>query len=188
MDSFSLVSFLSPVKVTGFPEARNPNLMVLAALKPEKEPPAEIVSILNEILPPRQFEESGFKWRQVVSTKQVSRARARVDSIAVSLFTNSGTAMLSIRKLKARGSWTVLDSRFWSCRLAGTRWLSWANACQQNLLRCKLARRESARSGGSSIHRLLMSSSGRWIGLIIIYGDYVLADHSLLGGRSHDIW
>ena len=99
MDSFSLVSFLSPVKVTGFPEARNPNLMVLAALKPEKEPPAEIVSILNEILPPRQFEESGFKWRQVVSTKQVSRARARV-----SLFTNSGTAMLSIRKLKARGS------------------------------------------------------------------------------------
>ena len=104
MDSFSLVSFLSPVKVTGFPEAQNPNLMVLAALKPEKEPPAEIVSILNEILPPRQFEESGFKWRQVVSTKQVSRARARVDSIAVSLFTNSDTAMLSIRKLKARGS------------------------------------------------------------------------------------
>ena len=36
MDSFSLVSFLSPVRVSGVPEARNPNLMVLAALNPEK--------------------------------------------------------------------------------------------------------------------------------------------------------
>ena len=77
MDSVSLVSYLSPVRVSGPPEARDPNLMVLAALNPEKAPPAEIVSILNDILPPREFEEGGFKWRQVVSTKQVSRARAR---------------------------------------------------------------------------------------------------------------
>ena len=74
MDSFSLVSFLDPLRVSGPPEARNPNLMVLAALTPEKEPRAEIVSILNDIFPPREFEEGGFKWRQVVSTKQVSRS------------------------------------------------------------------------------------------------------------------
>ena len=74
MDSFSLVSFLDPLRVSGPPEARNPNLMVLAALTPEKEPRAEIVSILNDIFPPREFEEGGFRWRQVVSTKQVSRS------------------------------------------------------------------------------------------------------------------
>ena len=85
MDSFSLVSFRSPVRVSGLPEARNPNLMVLAALNPEKEPPAEIVSILNDILPPREFEERGFKWRQVVSTKQVSRARKKLFLYATEL-------------------------------------------------------------------------------------------------------
>ena len=71
MDSFSLVSFLSPVRISGLREARNPDPRVVVPLKREKAPPPEIVSILNQILPPREFEESGFKWRQVVSTKQV---------------------------------------------------------------------------------------------------------------------
>ena len=73
MNSFSLVSFISPVKVFELPEAEKLDPLVPAALNREKAPPPEIVSILNEILPPREFEEGGFKWRQVVSTKQVSR-------------------------------------------------------------------------------------------------------------------
>ena len=72
MDSFTLVSFLAPVRISGDPEAPSSNLLVLSALNRKKETPAEVVSILNEILPPRIFEERGFKWRQEVSTKQVS--------------------------------------------------------------------------------------------------------------------
>ena len=137
MDSFSLVSYLSPVRVSGPPEARDPNLMVLAALNPEKAPPAEIVSILNDILPPREFEEGGFKWRQVVSTKQVGRAEE---------------LELELELEPEKSRWV------------GTRLPSWGRVCQGSSCNCKLVGRESARREGSSIRKLLMSLSGRSVG------------------------
>ena len=87
MDSFTLVSFLAPVRISGDPEAPSSNLLVLSALNRKKETPAEVVSILNEILPPRIFEERGFKWRQEVSTKQVSfNRRAKLFRYEISFF------------------------------------------------------------------------------------------------------
>ena len=74
MEAFSLVQFLPPMRVEdGFLARSYQAGQPPVILNKKRDTPEEIKTLLNTILPPREFEHEGEVWRQCVSSVSTDR-------------------------------------------------------------------------------------------------------------------